>query len=343
MSKGGATLLDDVDLSVADGELVAIIGPSGSGKTTLLRAVAGLDPVQAGEVRIDGVDVTQADTNDRNIAMVFQANVLYSFRDVAGNVGFPLEMQHRPAAEIATRVQAEGRALHLERLMERNPLELSAGHQQLVQIARALVRAPSLFLMDEPLARLDALLRIQMRSELRLVQRGYGVTTLYVTNDPVEAMAMADRLGVLAAGRLVQISSPQEVYGRPASRLVAELTGDLTMLDVAVRSDQTGYWLEHESFRTRVWSEALEPYVGVGVVLGMRPEHLAPANGGFGAVIERVVYHGPFVVTECRVGRDVVAVRTEGAMGRPGESVALAITGGHVFDPVDGRSVMSWS
>ena len=342
VTKGGQPVLRGVDLSVADGELVAIVGPSGSGKTTLLRAAAGLDPVSGGEVRIGGIDVTTADTKARNVAMVFQANVLYPFRDVAGNVGFPLELEHRPKPEIAARVQAEGRALHLERLMERDPSELSAGHQQLVQIARALVRVPSVFLMDEPLARLDALLRMEMRGELRLVQRGYGVTTLYVTNDPGEAMAVCDRLAVLVEGEIVQIGPPQDVYARPATREVAELTGDVSTMLFGVTADEPGYWLDHDGFRIRVWAQALTPYVGVDVVVGLRPEHLAPDPGGLRGVIERVVPHGPYVMTDCRIGSEIVAVRTEGAFGVRGDAVGLTVVGGHVFDPVDGRTAASW-
>jgi ABC-type sugar transport system ATPase subunit len=274
--------------------------------------------------------------------MVFQTNVLYPFRDVQGNVGFPLEVQRRPKPEIAARVEAEGRALRLERLMQRKPSELSAGHQQLVQIARALVRAPSLFLMDEPLARLDALLRVEMRSELRLVQRGYHVTTLYVTNDPVEAMAVCDRLAVLIAGEVAQIGPPTDVYAQPASLTVAELTGDLSTMPFRVTADESGYWLDHDGFRIRVWTDSLAPYVGLDVVVGLRPEHVEPDPNGVGAVIEDVVPHGPYVVTECRIGTEVVSVRTEHAFGGRGDAIGLAFVRGHVFDVVDGRTAATW-
>lgn len=342
VTKGDVSILRGVDLSVGDGELVAIVGPSGSGKTTLLRAAAGLDTVAGGQIRIGGVDVTRLDPKARDVAMVFQSNVLYPFLDVGGNVGFPLEVQRRPKPEIRERVRAEGRALHLERLMERKPSQLSAGHQQLVQIARALIRAPSLFLMDEPLARLDALLRVEMRSELRMVQRGYGVTTLYVTNDPTEAMAVCDRLAVLIAGKVVQISSPDDVYAHPVSREVAELTGDLSTMLFGVTSDESGYWLEHDGFRIRVWAESLGPYVGLDVVLGLRPEHLVPDPSGLRAVVEKVVPHGPFVMTECRIGSEPVSVRTGHTFGARSEEVGLGIVGGHVFDPIDERTAVSW-
>jgi ABC-type sugar transport system ATPase subunit len=335
-------VLRGVDLSVGDGELVALVGPSGSGKTTLLRAVAGLDQIDAGAIRIGHVDVTHADTAARDVAMVFQTNVLYPFRDVEGNVGFPLEVQHRPKPEIAARVEAEGRALRLERLMHRKPSQLSAGHQQLVQIARALVRAPSLFLMDEPLARLDALLRVDMRSELRLVQRGYKVTTLYVTNDPVEAMAVCDRLAVLIAGEIVQISEPADVYAHPVSREVAELTGDLSTMLFGVSADESGYWLDHDGFRVRVWAESLAPYVGLDVEVGFRPEQLFPDANGMYTIVDRVVPHGPYVITECSMGGETVRVRTDRAFGARGDEVGVALSGGHVFDPIDGRTAATW-
>jgi len=341
LSKDGRRILDGVDLSVANGELVALVGASGSGKTTLLRVAAGLDVPDAGEVRLGG-RLVEGDISDRNVAMVFQNSVLYPLRDVARNVSFPLEMQHRSAAEISERVLAEGRALHLTEMLDRNPRELSAGHQQLVQIARALVRAPDLFLMDEPLARLDSRLRLEMRSELRMVQRGYGVTTLYVTNDPLEAMAVADRLGVLVDGRLVQLGAPTDVYAEPVSRTVAELTGDLDIVAAAVTTDDGGSWLEHDAFRVRAWAPALRPYAGIDVAVGFRPEHLALSDSGARATVEAVSLHGPFELVECRLGGDLVHVRSKHvAVGR-GDVVWLDVVAGHVFDPVDGRTIASW-
>lgn len=343
VSKDGMLILDHVDLDAADGELVAIIGPSGAGKSTLLRVAAGLDKPDTGEVRMDGEPVPE-DVSRRNIAMVFQNAVLYPRRDVAGNVAFPLEMQHRDSSEIDQRVLAEVRALHLADLMDRDPHQLSAGHQQLVQIARALVRAPALFLMDEPLARLDAQLRTEMRTELRVVQRGYGVTTLYVTNDPVEAMAMADRLVVLVAGRVVQSGPPTDVYGSPATLGVAQLTGALSTLLAGVSREGRAAWLEHEHFRQLVWSPALEDYDDLDVEVGFRPEQLEIGEAGtMPAVVIDVAHHGAYDLVTCRIGDDDVAVRSSPAPLAAGDEVRLAILGGHVFDPVDGRTVGSWA
>lgn len=233
----GTEALGGVDLDVGDGELMAVVGVSGSGKTTLLRVIAGLDPVASGSVLMDGRDVTDLDPGSRDVAMVFQFPHLLPHRNVGRNVAFPLEVRRQTVDEIRTRVGAEARALHIETLLERSPNELAAGEAQLVQIARALVRVPRVLLLDEPLARLDAHVRERMRRELRMLQRGYGVTTVLATNDPVEAMAMSDRLAVLDAGRVVQVGPPLEVYRSPVSLLVARLTGPLaiTVLEVEGR------------------------------------------------------------------------------------------------------------
>jgi sn-glycerol 3-phosphate transport system ATP-binding protein len=339
-TRKGAPVLRGIDLSVDDGELVAIIGPSGSGKTTLLHVVAGLVPAE-GRIQIGGVDVTALSPAERNVAMVFQENVLYPFRNVERNVGFPLEVQRRPEAEISERVHAEGRALHLESLMKRDPQELSAGHQQLVQVARALVRAPSIFLMDEPLSRLDAHLKVEMRTELRRMQRGYGVTTLYVTNDPTEAMALGDRLVVLADGRVAQTGTPEDVYHRPHSLQVAELTGDLSTARFEVSSESTGFWLRRGSHQIRAWAPALTTAVGESVTVGFRPEQLGFAAEGLEATIERTMHHGSHVITLCAVDGEVLAVRTAEPFGADGDRVHIAALGGHVFDR-SGVAIASW-
>ena len=199
--------LDGIDLTVANGEFLAVIGPSGSGKTTLLRVVAGLDEPSRGDVLFDGVSVAHQPPYARDLAMVFQDNVLIPFRSVKRNVAFPLEIHKMDPEEIEERVGAESRVMAIERFLQRMPNQLGAGHQQLVQAARALVRRPAVFLLDEPLARVDPALRIEMRSEIKLVAQGYGVTTLYATNDPREAMALGDRIAIIDRGRLVHAQS----------------------------------------------------------------------------------------------------------------------------------------
>jgi multiple sugar transport system ATP-binding protein len=210
----GVAAVSDVTLSVEDRELLVVIGPSGSGKTTLLRAVAGLDTVESGDVSFDGEIVTGQSPALRDVAMVFEDNALLPFRSVRRNVSFPLEVHRVHRDEIERRVLAETRTLAIDRFLERMPNELAAGHQQLVQAARALVRRPSVFLLDEPLARMDTANRQMMRTEILVLQRGYGVTTLYATNDQEEAMVLADRIAVIDEGRLRQVAPPDEIYQR---------------------------------------------------------------------------------------------------------------------------------
>lgn len=342
VAKGGVSILRGVDISVADGEILGIVGPSGSGKSTLLEVAAGTVKPDKGEVSIGGFDVTLEEPAARNVAMVFQDSVMYPMRSVARNVGFPLQVQHRPRTEIAKRVTAEGRALHLEHLMDRDPSELSAGHQQLVQIARALVRAPSVFLMDEPLARLDAHLRVDMRAELRTVQRGYGVTMLYVTNDPDEAMAMSDTLAVLIDGAIIQTGTPRQVHDRPASLAAAEILGDLSTLRCHVTSDGSGFWIQRGDYRVKVWAPTLEAYVGRDVLVGVRPTQVVPGSAGIRANVERHLHHGSHVVTLCRTDEALISVRTVEPCAPPGAPVILEFHGGHIFDSDSGQTLASW-
>lgn len=264
--------LDRVHLAVDDGELVTVVGASGSGKTTLLRALAGLDRVSSGSVLMDGADVTCLDPGRRDLAMVFQVPHLLPNRSVGRNVAFPLELRHVAIEEIRARVSAEARALHIETLLERSPDQLSAGEAQLVQIARAMVRVPSALLLDEPLARLDPQVRERMRRELRLLQQGYGVTVLLTTNDPVEALAMGDRLVVLDAGRVAQVGVPIEVYRDPRSLIAAQLTGPLEVAPVEVIPDHQGVWIEGPDGRERAWRPGLSAHAGRRLLRGIRPD-----------------------------------------------------------------------
>lgn len=269
---GDVVALDAIDLDVADGEFIGVIGMSGAGKTTLLRAIAGLDRITAGWLMMDDADVTRDDPGRRDIAMVFQHPRLLPNRSVGRNVAFPLEVRRRTVEEIRTRVEAEARALHIENLLERSPTELSAGEMQLVQIARAMVRVPRVLLLDEPLARLDAATREHMRRELRFLQRGYGVTTFFTTNDPAEAMAMSDRLVVLDGGRAIQVGVPIEVYREPATITVAQLTGQLEVTEVQVSADRHGFWLRDAEGVERAWRTSLRDHVGASVLRGVRPD-----------------------------------------------------------------------
>jgi len=256
-SFGEVLALDDVTLDVADGELLCVLGPSGSGKSTLLRVVAGLEPADAGSVRIGGRDVAAVAPARRDVAMVFQSFALFPHLDVAGNIGFGLAARGTPAAEREPRVRAAAADLGIEDKLARLPHELSGGERQRVALARGLVRRPAVLLLDEPLSNLDARLRDETRALLRRLHDAHGLTTVHVTHDQAEALSLGDRVAILRDGRLEQAGTPEAVYDEPASAWVAGFLGSPPMnLGVLPAPD--------------------------GHVAGVRPEHLhagdAPAD-----------------------------------------------------------------
>jgi ABC-type sugar transport system ATPase subunit len=225
----GQQALRDVHLSVADGERIVLVGPSGSGKSTLLRIVAGLEQPTAGSVAIDGRDVTGVPPERRDLAMVFQSYALYPHKTVRDNLAFGLRVRRVGPAEIVRRVDAVARSLGLEQLLDRRPAQLSGGQRQRVALGRAIVREPRAFLFDEPLSNLDPQLRGAARAELVELHRRLGATIVYVTHDQEEAMTLGQRIAVLNAGRIEQVATPSELYGRPATRFVAGFVGSPSM------------------------------------------------------------------------------------------------------------------
>ncbi len=250
--------LDGVDLEAKSGELLVIVGPSGSGKSTLLRAVAGLETLDSGQVVIDDRDVTSIPAGRRDVAMVFQEAALFPHLGVAANIGIGERARGSRRRDIETRVREVARVLDIEDILARMPGELSGGERQRVALARAMIRSPRVCLLDEPLASVDTELRLRMRGEIRAVQRSLGVPMVHVTHDQVEAMAMGDRVAVMAAGRVLQCDTPAAVYERPATTAVARNFGPLPM--------------------------NLLPAVD-GVVVGVRPERVLVSPGGDGSVV----------------------------------------------------------
>ena len=329
-------------LEIADGELLVVIGPSGAGKTTLLRAIAGLDQVTSGSVYFDGVEITKVETRDRGIAMVFQESTLFPFMSVRRNVAFPLEIGKTPREEIDTRVEAEARVLAIEHLLAKRPGQLGAGHKQLVEAARALVRVPQVFLMDEPLARLDAQLRVEMRREFRLLQQGYNVTTLFVTNDQQDAMVMADRVAVLRDGWIQQLAPPMTLYREPASKFVAQFIGSPPMQFVPARvtADKPGFWLNLGGFRVRAWAPALAAAPET-VEIGIRAEDIVEDASGTEVEIGRGYYLGSHGFAQVQLTPDLwVEMRTTGLPPDPGTTMRVRIRRLHVFDPRTGRAIV---
>ena len=224
-SFGDVQALDGVDLDVPDGSFFVVLGPSGAGKTTTLRAIAGLEKLDGGSVHLDGRDATADTPAARDLAMVFQSYALYPRRTAYENIASPLRARKASSSDIAAAVQQVSALLHIERLLQRRPAQMSGGEMQRVALARALVRRPRAFLMDEPLTNLDLKLRVEMRTELTRIHRTLGGTFLYVTNDQVEALSMADQVAVLRDGRVQQVGTPAEVYERPANQWVAGFVG----------------------------------------------------------------------------------------------------------------------
>jgi multiple sugar transport system ATP-binding protein len=235
------TAAESVDLTVEDGEFAVLLGPSGCGKTTTLRCLAGLATPTTGEIRIDGRDITDVHPKDRNIAMVFQNLALYPHMDVTENIAYPLKIRGVPAETRTERVREVAELLEISELLDREVDRISGGQQQRVAIGRAIIREPDVFLMDEPLASLDAKLKVEMRSRIKLLQRELDITTLYVTHDQEEAMTLADKMAVLDGGRIQQVGTPEEIYYEPANRFVAGFVGSPSMnfLDVEWTTERT--------------------------------------------------------------------------------------------------------
>src|SRR5438552_11761770 len=221
--------VDALDLHVEDGEFMVLVGPSGSGKTTALRMLAGLEEVDAGAIYLGGRDVTDLAPKDRDVAMVFQSYALYPYLTVAANIGFPLRIARVKKSEIEARVRHVAEMLGLAELLHRKPSQLSGGQRQRVAMGRAIIRRPSVFLMDEPLSNLDAKLRVQMRADIAALQTQLGVTTVYVTHDQSEAMTLGHRVALLKDGRLQQCDTPRVLYEKPANQFVAGFIGSPSM------------------------------------------------------------------------------------------------------------------
>ena len=336
--ENGFHAVKDFTLDVSEGEFMVLVGPSGSGKTTALRMVAGLEDITSGELRIGGKVVNDETPKERDIAMVFQNYALYPHMTVAENIGFALKLRKMPKAEINAKVKETGEILGLTEWLDRKPGQLSGGQRQRVAMGRAIVRSPSVFLMDEPLSNLDAKLRVQMRAEVQRIQRRINVATLYVTHDQIEAMTMGDRVAVLRSGRLEQVDHPQVLYDHPDNLFVAAFIGspamnlyEATMSDDA-RSVKVGSQtlpLADDVFAAR---PGLTRYGGKKLALGVRPEHLPAAHDGVTgptlvgnvdlveALGSELVVH--FTIDAPRVQPEGASTDDEDATAKAGEGVA---------------------
>jgi len=300
-SFGTVDVLKGINLEVDDGEFVIFVGPSGCGKSTLLRMIAGLEDITAGEIVIDGREVSNVPPAKRGIAMVFQSYALYPHLTVKDNMGLGLKQAGTPKAEIESRVAMASSLLSLEPYLARRPAELSGGQRQRVAIGRAIVREPTLFLFDEPLSNLDAALRVQTRLEIARLHRRLKATMIYVTHDQVEAMTLADKIVVLNAGRIEQIGSPMELFNRPANLFVAGFIGSPQMNFIdAARLGESGY-----------------------KTLGIRPEHMTLSR-------ESGTWSGKVVHVE-HLGADTIVYLESETIGL----LTVRLFGEHAYEPDD--------
>ena len=334
----GFHAVKDLDLDVRDGEFMVLVGPSGCGKTTALRMVAGLEEISSGTLAIGGKVVNDVTPKDRDIAMVFQNYALYPHMTVADNIGFALKMRKMSKPEIAAKVKETADILGLSDWLDRKPGQLSGGQRQRVAMGRAIVREPSVFLMDEPLSNLDAKLRVQMRAEVQRIQRRINVATMYVTHDQVEAMTMGDRVAVMRAGVLQQVDHPQVLYDHPDNLFVAAFIGSpaMNLYEAAVTEGARSFRLGSQDIELPASVRAARPglasYAGQKVVVGLRPEHLpAAGNGAVGPTLvgtvdliealgSELMVH--FTIDARRVRAEGVASADEEAVTEAGEGVA---------------------
>jgi len=276
----GATAVQDLNITIADGEFLILVGPSGCGKTTTLNMIAGLEEISSGELRIGGERVNEKPPKDRDIAMVFQSYALYPHMTVRQNIAFPLTLAKMKKADIAQKVEETAKTLDLTDLLDRKPSQLSGGQRQRVAMGRAIVRNPKAFLMDEPLSNLDAKLRVQMRGEIARLQKRLGTTTVYVTHDQTEAMTLGDRVVVMHGGAAQQIATPDELYERPANLFVAGFIGSPAMNFFPASLTPTGLDLP---FGEVMLAPQVQELIATqpkpdNVIVGVRPEHLADAT-----------------------------------------------------------------
>jgi multiple sugar transport system ATP-binding protein len=337
--------VDSLSLDVEDGELLVLVGPSGSGKSTALRMLAGLEPLDAGQVHIGDRDVTDVRPRDRDIAMVFQNYALYPQLTVAENIGFALKQHGVPKEERATRVRETARTLDLEPFLDRKPKHLSGGQRQRVAMGRAIVREPAVYLMDEPLSNLDAKLRVQTRAEVAELQARLGVTTVYVTHDQVEAMTMGHRVAVLREGVLQQVDAPSTLYHEPVNLFVAGFIGSPAMNLVDV--DGGGPMrIGDAALAVDGVGGAETGNGGGGVTVGFRPEDLRVGEGPLNGEIRTVEDLGSEIFVHVAVDHrgervPLVSKMSPPFEGRTGDRVSLQITGTtHVFDG-DGKRMGS--
>jgi len=338
----GFHAVHNLSMDIGEGEFMVLVGPSGCGKTTALRMVAGLEEITSGTLSIGDKVVNDQTPKERDIAMVFQNYALYPHMTVAANIGFGLKLRKLPKDQIAAKVKETAEILGLSQWLDRKPGQLSGGQRQRVAMGRAIVREPSVFLMDEPLSNLDAKLRVQMRAEVQRIQRRINVATIYVTHDQVEAMTMGDRVAVMRSGVLQQVDHPQVLYSHPDNLFVASFIGSpaMNLYEASLTEDAGTVRLGSQDIQlpqpVREAHPALAAYAGKKVILGLRPEHLpAAGNGTVGPALAGTVDLVEALGSELMVHFTIDArrVRAEGAASDGEDATAESGEGVARVDP----------
>jgi multiple sugar transport system ATP-binding protein len=359
-SYGDTHILKGIDLEIEKGQFLILVGPSGCGKSTLLNMIAGLDDITSGDIVIGDRVVNNLSPKDRDIAMVFQSYALYPNMTVRKNIAFGLEIRKVPKAEQEAIIARVAKTLQMEHLLDRKPHQLSGGQRQRVAMGRALARDPALFLFDEPLSNLDAKLRVEMRTEIKLLHQRLGTTIVYVTHDQIEAMTLGDRIAVMKDGEVKQFGTPQEIYDTPANLYVAGFIGSPSMnfIPCTLGEDQGRATVTLDSgndphtIRLGQLTEGQRAFIGKSVVLGIRPEQLTDQGSAHSdrpdlqqltAKVEIAEPTGPdTLVTITLNGVRAVARCHPQAAGHPGQSTQLVLDPGKalLFDPDSERRLV---
>jgi multiple sugar transport system ATP-binding protein len=346
---GNVSVIEDLNLDIRDHEFMVLVGPSGCGKSTALRMIAGLEEISDGKIRIGERVVNDLPPKNRDIAMVFQNYALYPHMTIRENLEFGLRVRKTPPAEMERLVQEAAQTLEISNLLDRKPKQLSGGQRQRVALGRAIVRKPAVFLFDEPLSNLDAKLRVLMRAEIKKLQQGLKTTTVYVTHDQVEAMTMGQRIAVMKDGKIQQVGTPLEIYGRPENLFVANFIGTPPMNFLSAAIADGGKSLAGKGFSLPVPASLQSLTAGDGrkVIVGIRPENILdpsePARGETARLsgsVEVVEPLGDQANVHVRVGDDILVYQVEPhAMPDMGEKaeLVLELEKLHLFDAATER------
>ncbi len=316
-SFGAVHAVDGISLDIPDGEFVALLGPSGCGKTTTLRMISGLEIPTGGTIYIGDRDVTSLPPRDRDVAMVFQDYALYPHMTIDENIGYPLKVRGVGRDERTQRVQEVAENLQIGGLLRRRPAQLSGGQQQRTALARAVIYQAQVFLFDEPLSNLDAKLRLEARAFLKHLQQEVGVTGIYVTHDQSEAMALADRIVIMSAGKIMQVGTPLEIYRRPSNTFVASFIGNPPMNLLPCRIDATANQVViADTYPINAAAFNLPQGLSGGLTLGIRPEHIrvetSPRDGGIAGTLYVVQTLGSESLVVVHVGEYLISIRLFG-------------------------------